>query len=110
IGPGGDGPTIAGSATVTVPGSEERMGWLIEDGGFHMWLSPRGPALVERGVGRLVEDLLHPHGLAAGDVAHWAVHPGGPEIVDRVQRRFGLSDAQLGRSRAALADGGERCS
>jgi predicted naringenin-chalcone synthase len=66
VGPGGDGPAIVGSATVTVPGSEERMGWLVEDDGFHMWLSPRVPALVERAVGRLVEALLRPPGLADG--------------------------------------------
>ena len=110
VGGGGDGPAIAGSATTTVPGSEERMGWLVEDEGFRMWLSPRVPALVERGLGRLVEDLLGPHGLAAADVAHWAVHPGGPEIIDRVQRRLGLSDAQVARSREVLADGGNRSS
>jgi alkylresorcinol/alkylpyrone synthase len=110
VGPGGDGPVIAGSATVTVPRSEERMGWLVEDDGFHMSLSPRVPALVERGVGRLVDDLLTPHGLAPADVAHWAVHPGGPEIVDRVQRRLELSDTQLVRSRDVLADGGNRSS
>jgi len=110
IGPGGDGPAIVGSATVTVPRSEERMGWLVEDDGFHMWLSPRVPALVERGVGRLLEDLLGSHGLATADVAHWAVHPGGPEIIDRVQRRVGLSDAQVARSREVLADGGNRSS
>jgi alkylresorcinol/alkylpyrone synthase len=110
VGGGGDGPAIVGSATTTVPGSEERMGWLVEDEGFRMWLSPRVPALVERGLGRLVEDLLGPHGLAAADVAHWAVHPGGPEIIDRVQRRLGLSDAQMARSREVLADGGNRSS
>jgi alkylresorcinol/alkylpyrone synthase len=110
VGPGGAGPVLAGSATMTVPRSEERMGWLIEDDGFRMWLSPRVPALVERGVGRLVEDLLGPHGLTAADVACWAVHPGGPEIVDRVQRRLGLSDAQMARSREVLADGGNRSS
>jgi alkylresorcinol/alkylpyrone synthase len=110
VGHGGDGPAIVGSASVTVPRSEERMGWLVEDDGFHMWLSPRVPALVERGVGRLVEDLLLPHGLTAPDVAHWAVHPGGPEIVDRVQRRLGLGDGQVARSREVLADGGNRSS
>jgi alkylresorcinol/alkylpyrone synthase len=110
VGGGGDGPAIVGSATTTVPGSEERMGWLVEDEGFRMWLSPRVPALVERGLGRLVEDLLGPQGLAAADVAHWAVHPGGPEIIDRVQRRLGLSDAQVARSREVLADGGNRSS
>jgi alkylresorcinol/alkylpyrone synthase len=110
VGPGGDGPAVVGSATVTVPRSEERMGWLIEDHGFQMWLSPRVPALVERSVGGLVDDLLGPHGLVSGDVAHWAVHPGGPEILDRAQRRLRLSDAQLARSREVLADGGNRSS
>jgi predicted naringenin-chalcone synthase len=110
VGPGGAGPAIIGSASVTVPHSEERMGWLIEDDGFHMSLSPRVPALVERGVGRLVDDLLGPNGLIPADVAHWAVHPGGPEIVDRVQRRLDLSDAQVARSREVLADGGNRSS
>jgi alkylresorcinol/alkylpyrone synthase len=110
VGPGGDGPVIVGSATVTVPRSEERMGWLVEDEGFRMWLSPRVPALVERGVGGLVDDLLGPQGLTTTDVAHWAVHPGGPEIIDRVQRRFGLSDAQVARSHEVLADGGNRSS
>jgi predicted naringenin-chalcone synthase len=110
VGPGGSGPAIVGSATVTVPRSEERMGWLIEDHGFQMWLSPRVPALVERGVGQLVDDLLAPHGLVPADVTHWAVHPGGPEIVDRVQRRLGLSDTQVARSYEVLADGGNRSS
>jgi alkylresorcinol/alkylpyrone synthase len=110
VGPGGPGPAIAGSATATVPRSEERMGWLIEDHGFQMWLSPRVPALVERGVGQLVDDLLGPRGLVPTDVTHWAVHPGGPEIVDRVQRRLGLSDAQVARSHEVLADGGNRSS
>jgi alkylresorcinol/alkylpyrone synthase len=110
LGPDGPGPAVVGSATATVPGSEERMGWLIEDHGFQMWLSPRVPALVERSVGGLVDDLLGPHGLVQGDVAHWAVHPGGPEILDRVQRRLRLGDAQLARSHEVLADGGNRSS
>jgi predicted naringenin-chalcone synthase len=110
VGQQGDGPAIVAASSVTVPRTEERMQWLIEDDGFHMWLSPRVPALVERGVGPLVADLLEPHGLAVADVAHWAVHPGGPEIVDRVQRRLGLSDRQLAHSRETLADGGNRSS
>ena len=75
-----------------------------------MELSPRVPALVERELAALLGDLLAPHGLAPADVAYWAVHPGGPEILDRVQRRLGLSDDQLAPSREALADGGNRSS
>jgi predicted naringenin-chalcone synthase len=110
VGPGGDGPEIIGTRTRTVAGSEMRMGWMVADDGFRMELSPRVPALVERGLAELVGDLLTPHGLTAADVAHWAVHPGGPEILDRVQRRLHLSEAQLARSREALADGGNRSS
>jgi alkylresorcinol/alkylpyrone synthase len=101
---------IVAARTATLPGSQDRMGWLIGDDGFHMSLSPRVPALVDRGLGALVEQLLEPYGLAPADVAHWAVHPGGPEILERVQRRLHLSDAQLAPSREVLADGGNRSS
>jgi alkylresorcinol/alkylpyrone synthase len=101
---------IIAARAATLPGSQDRMGWLIGDDGFHMSLSPRVPALVDRGLGALVEQLLEPHGLAPADVAHWAVHPGGPEILERVQRRLHLSDAQLAPSREVLADGGNRSS
>jgi predicted naringenin-chalcone synthase len=107
-GPGG--LEIMAARTATLPGSQDRMGWLIGDDGFHMSLSPRVPALVDRGLGALVEQLLEPRGLVPADVAHWAVHPGGPEILERVQRRLRLSDAQLAPSREVLADGGNRSS
>jgi alkylresorcinol/alkylpyrone synthase len=107
---GGVSPAIVAARAATLPDSQDRMGWLIGDDGFHMSLSPRVPALVDRGLGTLVERLLQPHGLEPADVAHWAVHPGGPEILDRVQRRLGLSDAQLAPSREVLADGGNRSS
>jgi alkylresorcinol/alkylpyrone synthase len=108
--PGLGGLEIVAARAATLPGSQDRMGWLIGDDGFHMSLSPRVPALVDRGLGALVEQLLEPHGLAPADVAHWAVHPGGPEILERVQRRLRLSDAQLAPSREVLADGGNRSS
>jgi len=108
--PSPGGLELVAARAATLPGSQDRMGWLIGDDGFHMSLSPRVPALVDRGLGALVEQLLEPHGLAPADVAHWAVHPGGPEILERVQRRLGLTDAQLAPSREVLADGGNRSS
>ena len=106
----GDGPELVGSHTVTVPASEERMGWLVGDDGFRMWLSPRVPAIIERGVEGLVAGLLDPHGLRVPDVDHWVVHPGGPEILERVQRRLSLGAGALTLSWEALADGGNRSS
>ncbi|HZD02314.1 MAG TPA: type III polyketide synthase [Actinomycetes bacterium] len=110
LGPQTGGPAIVGARTATLPDSEDRMGWLIGDHGFHMSLSPRVPAMVDRTVSGLVRELLHPHDLGLAEVDHWVVHPGGPEILERVQRRLGLSDAQLAPSREALVDGGNRSS
>ncbi|HEX6677158.1 MAG TPA: 3-oxoacyl-[acyl-carrier-protein] synthase III C-terminal domain-containing protein [Actinomycetes bacterium] len=110
VGPDGPGLEVAAARTVTVPASEGRMGWAVGDEGFRMTLSPRVPALVERGLSALVHGLLDGHGLAVEEVAHWAVHPGGPEILERVQRRLGLADEQLARSWEVLADGGNRSS
>jgi alkylresorcinol/alkylpyrone synthase len=110
VGAGGTGPALVDSRTMTLPSGETRMGWLVDDDGFHMELSPRVPAMVERGLAELVGDLLTPHGLTPAQVDHWVVHPGGPEILDRAQRRLHLTEAQLARSREALADGGNRSS
>jgi alkylresorcinol/alkylpyrone synthase len=110
VGPDGDGPRIVAARTATVPDSEARMGWAIGDDGFRMTLSPRVPALVERSLPGLVGGLLADAGLTVGEVAHWVVHPGGPEILERVRRRLGLADAQLARSAEVLADGGNRSS
>jgi alkylresorcinol/alkylpyrone synthase len=110
VGPDGPGPAIVAARTATLPDSEARMGWTVGDEGFRMTLSPRVPALVERNLAGLVDGLLAGAGLTVGEVAHWVVHPGGPEILDRVRRRLGLAEAQLARSREILADGGNRSS
>ncbi len=53
-----------------------------------------------------VEDLLAPHGLTAADVPGWAVHPGGPRIVEVVQKKLALSDEQVAESQGVLRDCG----
>lgn len=110
VAPGTSGPALVDARTLTVPDSRERMRWQVADDGFRMWLSPRVPALVQRAVGSFTAGLLSPHGLQVGDIAHWVVHPGGPEILDRVQRRLGLPEDALASSWETLADGGNRSS
>jgi alkylresorcinol/alkylpyrone synthase len=54
----------------------------------------------------VVEELLAPRGLTAGDVRGWAVHPGGPKIVDVVRDRLGLQEDDVRESRTVLRDHG----
>ena len=68
------------------------MAWEITDLGFRMTLSPQVPAALADNVVGVTTDLLDRHGLRVGDIAHWAIHPGGPRIVSIVEERLGLSD------------------
>jgi alkylresorcinol/alkylpyrone synthase len=93
-------------AVHTDQASAQHMTWEITDLGFRMGLSPLVPEVLARHVGPTVTDLLATHGLRVDDVSSWIVHPGGPKILDTVQRGLGLSDRALAVSREVLADHG----
>ena len=93
---------------------ETEMAWTVGDAGFDMVLSTYVPSIIESHiVGALVPLLTHssaqvdsskehreqPHG---EQVVHWAIHPGGRSILDKVQSSLSLSDAQLRPSREVL--------
>jgi len=104
--PDGPGYRLVDVVSVTDPGTAEHMTWDVTDLGFRMGLSHRVPEVLAGHVAPLVDRLLARHGLARGDVDGWAVHPGGPRILDVVQAGLGLSDADLAASRAVLAEHG----
>jgi predicted naringenin-chalcone synthase len=82
------------------------MRWDVTDHGFRMGLSPRVPDVLERHVEGAVDELLDAHGVRRDAVVAWAIHPGGPRIVDVVGDRLGLAAGQLEASRAVLRDYG----
>jgi alkylresorcinol/alkylpyrone synthase len=98
-----EGLDVIAVETLTDVGSTADMTWDVTDHGFRMTLSSRVPALVARNVPALVDRLLTDRGLSPDDVRHWAIHPGGPRIIDKVQEVFSLSDVQIKRSRDILS-------
>jgi alkylresorcinol/alkylpyrone synthase len=79
------------------------MTWDVTDLGFRMGLSPRVPQVLSLHVRRFVDGLLSRHGLTVSDVDGWAVHPGGPRILNVVERELALAPEALGDSRATLS-------
>lgn len=79
------------------------MTWDVTDLGFRMGLSPKVARVLGEHVEPVVEDLLRPHGLTTNDVQGWAVHPGGPAIIEVIERRLQLAATDLDESRAVLA-------
>jgi predicted naringenin-chalcone synthase len=108
IGMGGDddGPALVDAYCMADYASADQMSWTIGDHGFVMGLSPRVPVTLRRHVSAAVARLLAPHGLAPGDVAHWIIHPGGPSILQAVQGRLELSEAQMRPNWEVLAEYG----
>jgi predicted naringenin-chalcone synthase len=109
--PGHDRPAASGYAVrevaaVTDTTAVDYMTWHVTDLGFKMGLSPKVPDVLAEHVATLVGDLLARHGLTLSDVDGWAVHPGGPRILDVVQRELGLSGPAMAASRQVLAEHG----
>jgi predicted naringenin-chalcone synthase len=79
------------------------MTWDVTDLGFRMGLSPQVPDVLAVHVRGMVDDLLTRNGLTIADVDDWAVHPGGPKILDVVQEQLGLPASAMVASREVLA-------
>jgi predicted naringenin-chalcone synthase len=89
--------------TVRIPDSATAMSWRIGDFGFDMGLSRRIPELIGLHLRRWVERWLDKQGMTLADVGSWAVHPGGPKILDAVEASLSLPQNGLVDSRAVLA-------
>ena len=91
---------------LTDPATSDHMTWRVTDHGFRMGLSPRVADALAGHVVDVVGKLLARNGLTPSDVAGWAVHPGGPKILETVESRLGLPADVLDASRATLRDHG----
>ncbi|MFG0276226.1 MAG: type III polyketide synthase [Phycisphaerales bacterium] len=101
---------IEATASRLLADDPEAMTWSIGDAGFEMTLAARVPDLIERAIAPWLTDWLGMHGLGAGDVASWAAHPGGPRVLDAVERALALAPGALDTSRAVLREHGNMSS
>jgi len=104
--------------TAIVPEGKKDMAWTIGDSGFEMILSTAVPQII----GENIHDALRPlyrepelatafeDGAIGQAVQHWAIHPGGRSILDRVQEKFDLTDLQLHPARETLRENGNMSS
>lgn len=106
-GPVGCGLELVRDACAVVPDTADQMAWIAAADGFRLHLAPG----VSRSLGGALPGLTDR--LLAGTprlACRWAVHPGGPRILDDVARVLALPADALAASRAALAHGGNRSS
>ncbi|MEV0001293.1 type III polyketide synthase [Micromonospora sp. NPDC050980] len=104
--PGGRGYAVREVVSVTDTSTADHMTWDVTDTGFRMGLSPKVPKVLSRFVGDLADGLLARHGCDRSGVDGWAVHPGGPRILNVVERELALPPTALAASRETLAEHG----
>ena len=96
-----------------LPASSESMAWALSDHGMQMTLASDVPDRVAGSLRPFVADLYARAGMTLGEHLPrtvFAVHPGGPKIIDRVREVLELGEAQVQTSRDVLFDHGNMSS
>ena len=101
------GPAVVATQGRIYPDTERVMGWDIGGSGFRIVLSTGVADVIEQYVGDDVSDFLSEHDLKTTDIANWVCHPGGPKVLEALERTLDLHDGQLAvtwRSLAAIGN------
>lgn len=94
---------VIASGSACLEDTLDEMTWRIGDHGFEMTLSPRVPGLIQKSLRPWLDLWLRDQGLSVADVAAWAVHPGGPRILESCAQVLGTSRHDHVESHEVLA-------
>lgn len=101
---------LTATGSYVFPGTVDAMTWSIGDHGFAMSISSELPRLIQEKVRPWLAAWLARQGLDVASVNSWAIHPGGPRIVEAVEAAIGLDREQTVESREMLATHGNMSS
>jgi alkylresorcinol/alkylpyrone synthase len=104
------GPRVIASRSEVYPDSGDTLGWRLGSDGFRIVLTAELADVVERRLAGSVTSFLAAHGLTVDDVKSWVCHPGGPRVIDAVQKSLELPDSAVEASRRSLAEAGNMSS
>ena len=82
----------------------------FSDQGLDIRLSTKVPALIEERLGKWIDQWLSKSGLTRQDIKSWAIHPGGPKILEAAATSLGITNTDLSDSWNVLADVGNMSS
>jgi alkylresorcinol/alkylpyrone synthase len=103
-------PRVIASRSEVYPDSDDTLGWRLGADGFRIVLTAELADVVERRLSGSVTAFLAAHGLTVDDIKSWVCHPGGPKVLDAVQKSLKLPDGALEISRRSLAEAGNMSS
>ena len=96
-------PRVLDTRSRMYPGTDRVMGWDIGTTGFKIVLDQSVPEVVETYLREDVEKFLADHGLGVADIGTWVAHPGGPKVLEAMQRCLELPPGALSLTWQSLA-------
>lgn len=96
-----------------IPDTTEDMTWVPSGQIFEMYLSKNVPLRIKESVHAFVVELTRRAGVdfeAMRRELRFAIHPGGPKIVDHIAEALGIEEPQFARSREVLYELGNMSS
>jgi predicted naringenin-chalcone synthase len=102
--------SVESNGSVLIPDTADVMTWRVGDHGFQMTLAPNVPRLLRKHLRPWLDRWLEHHGLSVKGVGSWAVHPGGPKILDSAREALELPCDALDASGSVLAEYGNMSS
>ncbi|MDP2189005.1 MAG: type III polyketide synthase [Sphingobacteriaceae bacterium] len=93
---------IDGFFASLLPGGESDMSWDLSGTGFEMKLSSYVPALLSGHLDQALAGAWEAWGLQQSDIQHWALHPGGRSILEKLQQALKLQRSDLAASYEVL--------
>lgn len=101
---------LAGCGSYLIPDASDEMTWTIGDHGFEMTLSARVPNLIRQYLRPWLSEWLKQYGLTIEQIGSWAIHPGGPRILQGVLTALDIPRSAARASFDVLADHGNMSS
>lgn len=101
---------VTATGSCIIPDSHKDLGWYIGDHGFELILSKRVPGLIREHLRPWMTSWLGHHHLSMEAIGSWAIHPGGPAILDAAAAALQLDDEQLAASCEVFAANGNMSS
>jgi len=102
--------TVVSTVSKWIPKTTGLMSWTVGDHGFRMTLDPQVPSIIEAHLESELKSWLDGHSLSITDIDAWAIHPGGPRIIQAAGTALGLPAQALEGSQSVLASHGNMSS
>jgi predicted naringenin-chalcone synthase len=101
---------LVATGSCLIPNSTDVMAWRIGDHGFDMYLSASVSAVIQQHLRSWIEQWLAKYDVSIKAIRSWAIHPGGPRILDAVESSLGLTPDDTADARGVLAEYGNMSS